>query len=151
MQTATGTIHREPLRTVAQAILIIAVALAGAAFGRWIIPAGDSSDGATASGTSTAHASVATAIAEHKFDSGTLEYVLFGEALVPPIGVPNSGVAAFAIAEHKFNSGALEAVLFGDFAVLGATTGPEAVSPAATIAQRKFDSGRLEEVLFGTS
>lgn len=180
MQTATGITRREPWRAAAQAILIIAVALAGAAFGRWIIPAGDGSSGGSIRAGNTSSASAAETIAERHFElrgaySGTdpagvaviaddsslsvpakSSYDEAGDfATADPAGVAvitsESSVAAETIAQRKFESGRLEDVLFGDVAVLGASTGPGAISPAATIAQRKYDSGGLEEILFGTN
>jgi hypothetical protein len=150
MQTTTGTLSVTPGRIAAQAILIIAVAMGSVAFGRWIIPADSNSGGATGV-SGIPETSVAAAIAQLKYDSGTLDDVVFGETIVLGISVPNSGDAAEAIAEHKFNSGTLEETLFGETAVLGVSIEPEMVSPAASITQRKYDSGRLAEVLFGTN
>lgn len=149
MQATTGTLRRVPGRTTVQAFVIVAAALVGVAFGRWIIPA-DSGSGNASGVSGTTETSVAAVIAQHKYDSGILEEVLFGEAAVPAISVPASGVAAQAIAEHKFNSGTLSEILFGEVAVLGASSEPQTTSPAASIAQRKYDSGTLDEMLFGT-
>lgn len=148
MQTTMGSISRDTGRTALQAIFFIAVALAGVAFGRWIIPA-DSGSGSALGASGTAETSAAAAITQHKYESGTLDEVLFGEDEVLTITIPNAGEAAQTIAEYKFNSGSLQEILFGEPVVPDVSIQPEATSPAASITQRKYDSGTLNEILFG--
>lgn len=140
--TGSRGIGRNTALQIAAAVVgVVAVAAVGVSFGRWVVPANDSSSG-TAGITNESATSAASIIAERhyelrgatgEFDAVNVQSVIVGES------------PASAIVQRHYEQR-------GQFGELGAqapavTTNSE--SPAAQIAQRHFElhgaTGRIDE------
>lgn len=171
MTQLTGS-ARITRQNAVQIVAAVAVAAVGISFGRWVVPAGDSTSGSSLTANSISTTSVAETIAERHFE----QRGGYGEAeVLGAVTAPNYTSAAETIAERHFDlRGGYSAAdpagvvsIPNDSSATETPTGshdpaasftisdPAGVavitpkSAAWQIAQRKVESGRLDEVLFG--
>jgi hypothetical protein len=145
-------------RSVLQLAAVVAIAVVGISFGRWVIPASTSS-AATNPEITAQSTSAAAIITQRSFDSGRLDSILFPEsaavadtsASVVDTNAPRTMSAAAIITQRSYDSGRLDNILFPDDVAVAATKAPNTMSAAETIAMHKYESGKLDEILFGAN
>lgn len=170
MTQLTGTLRLNRNNALYVAALV-AVAAVGISFGRWVVPAGDSTGSGDAVNSSAT--SPAAVIAERHFEQrGAFPEVAVAAVVNAP--VENAAHPATIIAERHFEARGGYGEISGGVAVtstvdrspasviaerhfetrgaygeLDTPARTEGVSAAEAIAQRKFESGSLDAILFG--
>jgi hypothetical protein len=106
MTQLTGS-PRVTRQNAIQIVAVVAIAAVGISFGRWVVPAGDSTSGSSLTANSASTTSAAETIAERHFEQR-------GPEVLGAVAAPDYTSPATTIAERKFESGRLDELLFGD-------------------------------------